>query len=84
MKFKRFAANAITYINAEETEWVSYNGIVKPCETALVIWNYYILEWDLRKEVEKCKTRQEVIEVFKNSTLSISWRSSLQNLDNLL
>jgi hypothetical protein len=77
------AINYVAYLNEEETEWVSYNWLVKPCETALVIWGYYILEWDLRKEVTKCKTREEVIEVFKNSTLPLSWRSSLENINNL-
>jgi hypothetical protein len=37
MKFKKSFVNYVAYLNEEEKEWVSYNGCVKPRETALFI-----------------------------------------------
>lgn len=84
MKFKRKwkeKENQTLFFNKEDEElqenYVSYHPTAnrwKP-ETALRYWwRYFILNWDLRKECEKCKNIEEVKEVFKNSNLpKSSW-----------
>lgn len=88
MKFKKpyeKAKNVILKLN--ENDYISYNKnplMSKSEETALYYkWLWYILEWDLRKEIEKCKSLQEILNIFKNSNLpKSSWSSYIEDLTN--
>lgn len=91
MRFKRLykgAHNQLLFFHEEEKEllqnYVSYNPTAnrwKP-ETALRYnWKFYILNWDLRKECEKCKNIEEAKEVFLKSDFELSSWSDYQNKD---
>lgn len=89
MKFTRLfkeVPNQTLFFDEEEKEllqnYVSYNPTANAweCETALRYnWRFYILNWDLRKECEKCKNIEEAKDVFQKSELPLSWRSDYRN-----
>lgn len=83
MKFKKpdiRMPNKIVYFeDSTDYYFVSYNPVANHWKPEIAIkgmkW-YYILNWDLRKEIEKCKNFEEALGVFKNSDLEISGRSN--------
>ena len=90
MKFKKpyeWAKNKIIEFKEDDKNYVSYNVNAfmneKWEETALKYnWKWYIVNWDLRKECEKCKNIDEIIKVFKDTKLSFSWWST-DNINNI-
>ena len=89
-KFEKLSKNEV--VNVDENTYISYNANPwwnvfsfrsddDWAETALVVvvdWirNFFIKNWDLRKEIRKCKNRDDVINVFLNSKLKTSSRTT--------
>jgi hypothetical protein len=66
-------------------EFISYNVIGGVKETAIRLkWNLLILNGDLRKDIEKVTSIQEVIHIFKYSMYSISLWSTTRNIEDLI
>ena len=74
MKFKKRVITKQNIASIEENIYISINLRVN--ETALVIyWQYYIIDWNFQKELEKLKTLEEVKKFFKDNEDKKSSRS---------
>ena len=75
MKFKRWVMTKQNIASIEENIYISVSWRVN--ETALVIyWQYYIIDWNFQKELEKLKTLEEVKKFFKDNEDKKSSRSN--------